>query len=79
MAWSAQQGRNQYLLPVVIGRRRTDLGVLFEGEHDLRRAVPSRRDLFSHEARFRATWFRSPHGSRKTEIADLEIAICIQE
>lgn len=55
------------------------LGVLLEREHDFRRAVPSRRDVFSHEPGFSARRLGGFYGSCKTKVADLEVAVGIEE
>lgn len=52
------------------------LGVLLEGQHDFGRAVPAGSDVFSHETG--VVLLRSG-GSGKTEIADLEIAVGVEE
>ncbi|KAI6751336.1 hypothetical protein HG531_006032 [Fusarium graminearum] len=52
------------------------LGVLLESQHDLRRTVPSSRDIFGHETR---VILLRGSGSRKTEIADLEITVGVEE
>ena len=51
--------------------------VLLEGQHDLRRSVPARRDVFGHEA---GRLGISQHGrSREAKVADLQIAIGVEQ
>ena len=57
----------------------TYLRILFEGEHDLRGAVPARRDVLGHEPRFLAAWVRRARGAREAKVAHLEVAVGVEE
>ena len=59
--------------------RGTHLGILLEREHDLRRAVPPRRDVFGHEPSLGARGLRGAHGPREAEVAHLEVAVGVEE
>ena len=61
---------------------RTYLGVHLEGEHDLGRAVPPRRDVLGHQPRagLLAAWARRrARAAREAEVAHLEVAVGVQE
>ena len=49
--------------------------IVRKAEHDLRRAVPPRRDILSHEALL----LRLVEPTREPKIANLELAVCIHE
>ena len=51
-------------------------GVLLEGEHNLGRTVPSRRNIFRHEARI--ILGRSGRSS-ETKVTDLEVAVGVEK
>ena len=60
-----------------MGVNGTHLGVLLEGQHDLRRTVPTRRDVFRHERRiFVWSGVESPGQSK---VADLQFAVGVDE
>lgn len=54
------------------------LCVLLEAQHDLRRAVPPRRDVFSHVAIRPAAGQGGLRRAREAKVADLEVAIGIE-
>lgn len=51
------------------------LGVLLEGEHDLRSTVPASGNILGHETRILIC---SKHGTSKTKVADLQVAVGVQ-
>ena len=53
--------------------------VLLEGEHDLGRAVPPRRDVFGHEACLGPRRFRRLHRPGEAEVAHFEVAVGVEE
>ena len=59
--------------------RESDLCVLLEGEHDFGCAVPAGSDVFCHEARLCAGWLCGLDGASETKVADLEIAVGVEE
>lgn len=60
-------------------RRIPYLGVHLERQHDLGRAVPSRRDVLGHEARLLAIGVRGARAAREPEVCNLEVAVRVQE
>ena len=52
------------------------LRVLLPRQHDLRRAVPARRNVLGHEARVVLLGVRD---AREAKVADLEVAVAVEE
>ena len=61
------------------GTFQTDLGVHFEGKHDLWRPIPPRCDVLGHYADFFPSWDRGFDGSGQAEVAHFEVAIGIEK
>ena len=59
--------------------RRTHLRVLLKRQHDLRRAVPPRRDVLGHEARLCPGRLGGADGAGEAKVADLEVAVGVEE
>ena len=55
------------------------LGVLFERQHNFRCSVPPCGYIFCHETSLGTGWFGSLDGTCETEIADLEVAVGVEE
>lgn len=56
--------------------------VVRETQHDFRRAIPARRDVFRHETLVARSLGRAAArrvSTREAEIADLELAVCVDE
>ena len=60
-------------------RRIPYLGVHLEREHDLRRAVPARRDVLGHQPGLLPARVRRARAAREPEVCDLEVAVRVQE
>lgn len=57
----------------------THLGVHLEGEHDLGRAVPARRDILGHDTGLFARGARRARAPREPKVAHLQVTIRVQE
>ena len=57
----------------------THLGVHLEGQHDLWGAVPAGSDVFRHNTNFLACGDAGLDASSQPEVADLEVAVGIEE
>ena len=54
---------------------RTTAHIVGEAQHDLRRAVPPRRNVLGHEALL----LLLVEAASETKVADLELAVCVDE
>lgn len=52
---------------------------MLERQHDLWCSVPPSSNIFGHEAGFRAGGFRGLHRPRESKIADLQVAVGVEE
>ena len=57
----------------------TYLGVLFERQHDFGCSVPPCGYVFRHETSLGARWLGSLDGPCEAEVADLEVAVGVEE
>jgi hypothetical protein len=55
----------------------TSFGVVLEAEHDLGRAIPSRCDVLGHVSSI-FLWING-EAARETKVADLELAVGVDE
>ena len=55
------------------------LRVHLERQHDLRCAIPPRRDVLRHEPRFLPAGTRRARAAREPEVAHLEVAVRVEE
>ena len=60
-------------------RRGAHLGVLLKCQHDFGCTVPASSDVFGHETSFGSRWFRRLNRASETKIANLEIAIGVEQ
>lgn len=55
------------------------LSVLLERQHNFRGTVPASGDVFGHETSFSSRWFRRLNRASKTEVANLEVTVGIEQ